>query len=246
MLVYASDKITYNVLFGFQTFTHDSDLGAAPLTLHALPFRETQLLCPHPKLDKFHIFTQVAIYINDNYLLLCKKGAHVLAYAWNVKWLRLFSFWKGDSCVEVKHLPSHASHLWIWAALANIVLSWTACPIPEGEALEPMQPEAWVLSIEPPPHAPHLLERLGLCTEPILWLFRWLWTGLVWFGYRIIALYTNHKNMGVTIPYCTQSSHWGTANHAATVQHHVISPEFQRSIAHAQLMASLLHLHAYL
>ena len=53
--------------------------------MHALPFRETQPLRPRPKLNKFHIFTQVAIYINDNYLLLYKKGAHVLAYARNVK-----------------------------------------------------------------------------------------------------------------------------------------------------------------
>ena len=50
MLVYIPDKITYNVLFGFQTFARDSDLGAAPFTLHALPLSRDSALAPAPKI----------------------------------------------------------------------------------------------------------------------------------------------------------------------------------------------------
>ena len=53
--------------------------------------------------------------------------------------------------------------------------------------------------VKGPPHASHI----GLCTKPVLRLFRQLRTGSVRFGYGIIAPYTNRKNTGVTVPYHT-------------------------------------------
>ena len=41
---------------------------------------------------------------------------------------------------------------------------------------------------------------VGLCTGPIVQLFRQLRTGSVRYGYGIIAPYTNRNNTGIIVP----------------------------------------------
>ena len=92
--------------------------------------------------------------------------------------------------------------------------------------------------VKGPPHASHI----GLCTEPILRLFRRLQTGSVRFGYGIIAPYTNHKNTGVTVPYPVVMPRYSKSRSNRTTS----CDQTGVPNARARLMASLPRLRAYL